>query len=100
MLISQSHISRFLTASSRLLSLRGNVKPQRSGKGEEGATKVAVVQARRALQTNVITHESIAYSILFNNTIFLLSVMVLAFYVFPGTASGLYLFVYDDGGLA
>jgi len=76
-----------LNLKNKLLAVRGSV-PQKSGKGAEtGANKSAVVQARKALQANVITHESIAFSILYNNTIFLLSVIVFAFYVFPGTAS-------------
>jgi len=97
--ISLTYHTITLQIKSKLLSIRGTIKAdKKAGKEtkETAASKQAVAQARKALHTNVITHESIAFSILFNNTIFLLAVIVFAFYVFPGTPS-LYNYILSVG---
>jgi len=70
----------------QLLGLRENAITMSNVRIPEGAkvTKKAVVAAKRQQQVDVTTHEAIAYSIIYNNLLFLGSVAVLSTFVFRG----------------
>jgi hypothetical protein len=44
-------------------------------------------EAQKVMQKNATNQEAVAFSILYNNSIFLFSLILLAFYLFPGLSA-------------
>jgi len=78
--IQEAYHNVAFSLNSRLLREReGTVARPKTGKSE--------VEAQKVMQKNATNQEAVAFSILYNNSIFLFSLILLAFYIFPSLSA-------------
>eukprot|EP01133_Synstelium_polycarpum_P001132 gene1132-1294_t len=70
----------------KLSAVRDHTLSMSKSKGGQGFDKKAVFAAKKERQSVVTSHEAIALSIMYNNAIFLVSVLVFSFVIFKNVA--------------
>ena len=77
-------------------SLNSRLLREREGAVSRSKTTGRGVEAQKVMQKNATNQEAVAFSILYNNSIFLFSLILLAFYLFPNL-SAVYNYVISVG---